>query len=60
MRPICKINKFFRNKLYRNLWWVMTIVSVVIIYILRFTEWRPFVCNNPEAVNYAMETMSYT
>lgn len=60
MRPICKINKFFRNKLYRNLWWVMTIVSVVIIYVLRFTEWRPFVCHNPEDANYTMETLSYS
>lgn len=46
----------------KHLWWVGSLVSIVLIIILRFTEWRPVICapKLAEASNFMLESLSFS
>ena len=50
------------DKLIKHLWWIGTIVSISLIIILRFTDWRPIVCE-PEVAdggNFTLESLCFS
>lgn len=50
------------DKFMKHLWWIGTCVSIALIIILRFTDWRPIVCE-PEVAdggNFTLESLSFS
>lgn len=50
------------DKFMEHLWWLGTFVSIALIIILRFTDWRPIVCE-PELAdggNFTLESLSFS
>ena len=50
------------DKFIKHLWWIGTFISIALIIILRFTDWRPIVCE-PEVAdggNFTLESLSFS
>lgn len=47
------------RKVQPHLWWIGCIASVVVIYIICFTEWRPIECMYAEDSNRVLENLSF-
>ena len=50
------------DKFIKHLWWIGTFISIALIIILRFTDWRPIVCEPKVADggNFTLESLSFS
>lgn len=51
-------NKYY--KVLNHLCWIVAIISIVLIFILKFTEWRPIPCRFADAGNNVLETLAFS
>lgn len=47
-------------KVLKHLWWIVAVISAVLIFILKFTEWRLITCSFADAGNYVVETLAFS